>query len=161
MVAFTAFLTMCGGVQYTDKANKTWNIYFPSPKAALPILKKDGEIEWVKWGKRKEEGSEDNPDLKFFAPGGWARLDSINEGKWKCFHPVPVKIPVQSFMEKDEHKVSHWIEVPDGQVIQGLLATHDDQARVYVVTTETPPEFAWVHDRWPRLVQPQQPDFRT
>lgn len=140
---------MCGGVQYTDKANKTWKIYFPSPKAALPILKKDGEIEWVKWGKRKEE---DTPDLKFFAPGGWARLDSINEGKWKRFHPVPVKIPVQSFMEKDADKVSHWIDVLAGQVIQGLLATHDDKARVYVVTTETPAEFAWVHDRWPRLV---------
>lgn len=149
MAAFTAFLTMCGGVQYTDKANKTWKIYFPNPKAALPILKKDGEIEWVKWGKRKEE---DGADLKFFAPGGWARLDSINEGKWKRFHPVPVKIPVQSFMEKDENRTSHWIDVPAGQVIQGLLATHDDQARVYVVTTETPPEFAWVHDRWPRLV---------
>jgi hypothetical protein len=31
---------MCGGVQYTDKANKTWNIYFPNPKATLPILKR-------------------------------------------------------------------------------------------------------------------------
>jgi hypothetical protein len=71
-------LLLRGGIQYIDSANKTWKVYFPSSKAALPVLKKDGEIEWVTWGKRKEE---DSTDLKFFAPGGWARLDSINEGK--------------------------------------------------------------------------------
>jgi putative SOS response-associated peptidase YedK len=146
---------MCGGIQYTDSANKTWKVYFPSPKAALPILKKDGEIEWVKWGKRKEEDNNEMPENKFFAPGGWARLDSINARKLTRFHPVPVKIPVQSFMEKDAQKESHWIDVPVGKVIQGLLAVHDDQARVYVVTTDTPEEFAWVHDRWPRLVDIQ------
>lgn len=46
---------MCGGVKYTDKQNKTWTVYFPSSKAALPVLKRDGEIECVIWGKRKEE----------------------------------------------------------------------------------------------------------
>jgi hypothetical protein len=29
---------MCGGIQYTDKANKTWKVYFPSPKAVLRRL---------------------------------------------------------------------------------------------------------------------------
>jgi len=101
----------------------------------------------VTWGKRKEE------EDRFFAPGGWARLDSINEGKWKRFHPKPVLLPVQSFMEKDHDRKSNWIDVPNGRVIQGLLAVHEDQARVYVVTTETPAEYAWVHDRWPRLVE--------
>ena len=46
MAAFTAFLTMCGGVQYTDKANKTWKIYFPNPKEAEVRL---AEFEG-KWG---------------------------------------------------------------------------------------------------------------
>lgn len=137
---------MCGGAKYTDKAGKEWKIYFPSPKAALPVLKKDGDIEWVTWGKRKEE------DAPFFAPGGWARLDSINEGKWKRFHPKPVLLPLQSFMEKDHERQSHWIDVPSGQVIQGLLASHESEARVYVVTTDTPAEYHWIHDRWPRLV---------
>ena len=144
---------MCGGVRYTDKGGKEWKIYFPSPKAALPVLRKNGEIEWVTWGKRKEE-----PE-RFFAPGGWARLDSVQAGKWQRFHPRPVLLPVQSFMEKDHERQSHWIDVPAGQLMQGLLATHEDQARVYVVTTDTPAEYHWIHDRWPRLVQPadQQP----
>jgi len=75
---------MCGGIKYTDKQNKTWTVYFPSPKAALPVLKKDGEIEWVTWGKRKEE------DTTAFPNGGWARLDSIKEGKWQRYQPRPV-----------------------------------------------------------------------
>lgn len=141
---------MCGGVRYTDKGGKEWKIYFPSPKAALPVLRKNGEIEWVSWGKRKEE-----PE-RFFAPGGWARLDSVQAGKWQRFHPRPVLLPVQSFMEKDHERQSHWIDVPAGQLMQGLLATHEDQARVYVVTTDTPAEYHWIHDRWPRLVQPSQ-----
>lgn len=138
---------MCGGVKYTDKSGKDWMIYFPSPKAALPVLKRDGEIEWFTWGKRKEE-----PDT-FFAPGGWARLDSINEGKWKRFHPRPVLLPVLSFMEKDHERKSHWFDVQPRQVIQGLLANRGDESRVYVVTTDTPAEFHYIHDRWPRLVQ--------
>jgi len=85
---------MCGGVKYTDKQNKTWTVYFPSPKAALPVLKKDGEIEWVTWGKRKEE------NVPAFPNGGWARLDSIKEGKWQRYQPRPVLLPIQSLWRK-------------------------------------------------------------
>ena len=61
-------LMMCGGVEYTDVEEKTWKIYFPSPKAALPVVKWDGAVEWVTWGKRKEE------QHSYFAPGGWPDL---------------------------------------------------------------------------------------
>ncbi|MBP6366449.1 MAG: hypothetical protein KBA82_04160 [Nitrosomonas sp.] len=33
------------------------------------------------------------------------------------------------------------------------MAEIDDEMRVYVVTINTPPEYAWIHDRWPRLVR--------
>lgn len=138
---------MCGGIKYNDKAGKEWKVYFPSPKAALPVTKKSGEIEWVTWGKRKEENA------PYFPNGGWARLDSIKEGKWQRFHPTPVLLPVNSFMEKDHEKVSHWFDMKPHEVIQGLLTVHDDIARVYVVTTDTPAEFSFIHDRWPRIIQ--------
>lgn len=138
---------MCGGIKYTDKQLKTWTVYFPSPKAALPVIKKDGEIEWVTWGKRKEE------TVPYFPNGGWARLDSIKEGKWQRFHPIPVLLPLNAFMEKDHDKVSHWFNMKPDEVIQGLLTVHDDAARVYVVTTDTPPEYSYIHDRWPRVIQ--------
>lgn len=38
-------------------------------------------------------------------------------------------------------------------VIQGLLAERNNEQRVYVVTVSTPPEYAWIHDRWPKLVR--------
>ncbi|WP_292956690.1 hypothetical protein [Nitrosomonas sp.] len=37
--------------------------------------------------------------------------------------------------------------------IQGLLAERKEEKRVYVVTIDTPPEYAWIHDHWPRLVR--------
>lgn len=138
---------MCGGIKYTDNQNKTWTVYFPNPKAALPIMKKTGDIEWVTWGKRKEENGSHFPN------GGWARLDSIKAGKWDRYHPVPVLLPANAFMEKDYEKVSHWFDVKADDVIQGLLTVHDDMARVYVVTTDTPEEFNYIHDRWPRVIK--------
>jgi len=56
-------------------------------------------------------------------------------------------------MEKDHEKVSHWFNVKPDEVIQGLLTVHNGMAMVYVVTTDTPPEFGYIHDRWPRLIQ--------
>ena len=138
---------MCGGVKYTDKQNKTWTVYFPSPKAALPVLKKDGEIEWVTWGRRKEENAPEFPN------GGWARLDSIKEGKWQRYHPRPVLLPIQSFMEKDHDKNSHWFDLKPDELLQGLLTIQNDQPRVYIVTTDTPEEYSYIHDRWPRVIQ--------
>lgn len=137
---------MCGGIKYTDQQNKAWTVYFPSPKAALPVIKKSGEIEWVTWGKREEE------DAPYFPNGGWARLDSIQAGKWQRYQPKPVLIPVNAFMEKDDGKVSHWFDMKPDEVIQGLLTVHDNTVRVYVVTTDTPPKFSYIHDRWPRVI---------
>ena len=81
---------MCGGVRYTIK-KETLRVYFPNPQAQLPILMKDGNISLLPWGRRKEQ--EGNLPL-----GGWARLDSINAGKWEYAQPTPVKIAVDAFM---------------------------------------------------------------
>lgn len=137
---------MCSGHKYTDSAGKTWTVYFPSPKASIPVIKKDGEVEWIAWGKRNEE------DLPFFPNGGWARLDSIKAGKWEKYNPKPVLLAMNWFMEKDADKQSHWFEIKANEAVQGLLAVNDDVARVYVVTTDTPEEFSYIHDRWPRIV---------
>lgn len=137
---------MCGGAKYTDQQNKAWTIYFPSPKAALPVLKKNGEVEWVIWGKRKEENAPEFPN------GGWARLDSIKAGKWQRYAPTPVLLPLQSFMEKDHDKTSPWFDLKPDELIQGLLTVQHDVPRVYVVTTDTPEEFNYLHDRWPRII---------
>lgn len=132
---------MCSGVRYTESSGKEWKVYFPNPKAALPVVKSDGSIEWVKWGRRREEQAP-------FVQGGWARSDSIELGKWERYNPVIVQLAAHSFMEKDAEKVSHWIDVPQGMAIQALIVSNNDEQRVYVVTEDTPEEYAWVHDRF-------------
>jgi len=133
---------MCGGIEYQDQ-----KIYFSQPDARLPVRLRDGDVTWIAWGRRKDEATGKFPN------GGWARLNSIKSGKWKPWHPRPVLIPAISFMEKDHDSQSRWIELDKGMVIQGLLAERDKETRVYVVTIDTPPEYSWIHDRWPRLVR--------
>lgn len=115
------------------------------PNAVLPVLLKSGEIFLYTWGRRREENNQ------LFPLGGWARHESIKQGIWDKYHPVPVKIPVIRFMEKDNQGVSHWFDLESGQFIQGLLAHIADQQRVYVVTVKPDDEHT-VHDRWPRIV---------
>jgi putative SOS response-associated peptidase YedK len=56
-------------------------------------------------------------------------------------------------MEKDHDKTSHWFDLKDGELIQGLVTIQHDVPRVYVVTTDTPEEYSYIHDRWPRVIQ--------
>ncbi|MCB1936217.1 MAG: hypothetical protein KDF59_09785 [Nitrosomonas sp.] len=113
--------------------------------ARLPVLLRHGGVTWMTWGNSKKEANRD------FFNGGWTRLNSIKAGKWKPWHPRPVIIPADSFMEKDHDEKSHWFPLAPGMVIQALLAERKGEKRVYVVTEETPLEYSWIHDRWPRL----------
>lgn len=135
---------MCGGVQYIIK-KETLKIYFPNPQAQLPIIMKDGNISLLPWGRRKEQ--EGHLPL-----GGWARLESINSGKWEYTQPIPIKIAVDAFMEKDRNKDSHWFNLEENQFIQGLVAHYNNERRIYVVTVEPDSSKKQIHDRWPRII---------
>jgi len=136
---------MCGGVYFEHK-DDVLRQYFPNPKAVLPVRKKDDSLILMPWGRRqKQEGS--------LPLGGWARLDSIYTGVWDKYFPTPIKIPALSFMEKDFEGNSHWYDLNKGQFIQGLLARHNNEQRVYVVTIEPELEDANIHNRWHRIVQ--------
>jgi hypothetical protein len=83
--------------------------------------------------------------------GGWTRLDSIYDRRWDRWFPVPVKLPIKSFMEKDFEGHSHWYDLTRGQWIQELVARHRHERRVYVVTVELELADA-VHERWQRIM---------
>lgn len=144
---------MCGGVEISGQFTRTGEqlkIYFPNPKAALPVLSSDCEdVVWVPWGRRREQAGKG-------PAGDWARLSSIEEGRWKKYGPTRVRIPAERFMEKDEQKVSHWFDLEPDQSIEGLVIGEGDQQRIYVITTEAPTGKEWVHDRWP-LILPARP----
>ena len=134
---------MCGGVYYSFDGEDT-RVYFPNPKAVLPVQRKDGSLVLLPWGRRKEQSGH-------LPLGGWARLDSIYTGRWDKWFPIPVKLPIKSFMEKDIEGNSHWYDLTKGKYIQGLVARDGTEQRVYVVTVE--PDMAEaVHDRWPRIL---------
>ena len=134
---------MCGGVYYSASGQDI-RVFFPNPKAQLPVAMRGGDACLLAWGRRHEQAG-------CLPLGGWARLDSIYAGRWDRWFPVPVKLPVKSFMEKDFEGHSHWYDLTRGQWIQGLVARCRHERRVYVVTIE--PELAdAVHDRWPRIM---------
>ncbi len=67
----------------------------------------------------------------------------------KIYFPQPdALLPVRL---RDGHVT--WIPLDTRMAIQGLLAERDNEMRLYVVIINTPPEYAWIHDRWPRLVR--------
>ena len=134
---------MCGGVEYVYQGEKK-RVYFPNPQAHLPVRLKNASIDYLPWGRRKQQ-------LGQLPMGGWARHDSIKQGVWDKWFPKPVKIIVSQFMEKDMESNSHWFELPRGQWIQGLIAHNGNERRIYVVTI-TPVMDDAVHDRWPRIM---------
>ena len=134
---------MCGGVYYTHNGLDP-RVYFPNPKARLPVRAKSGEIQLLPWGRRSEQPGH-------LPLGGWARLDTIYSGRWERWFPIPVKIPVKSFMEKDIEGHSHWYDLTRGKWLQGLVARDRYEQRVYVVTIEPEMEEA-SHSRWPRIM---------
>lgn len=134
---------MCGGVYYSIN-DQDIRVYFPNPKAQLPVKSRSGGINTLVWGRRQQQAGT-------LPLGGWARLESIYAGRWDRWFPIAVKIPVKSFMEKDLEGHSHWYDLTRGQWIQGLVARHRQERRLYVVTIE--PELAEaIHDRWPRIM---------
>jgi putative SOS response-associated peptidase YedK len=137
---------MCGGVSY-QREGEMRKVYFPQNDACLPVLLKGGEgaEALLPWGRREWESGR-------LPATGWARLESIQAGKWDRYRPVPVQIPVEQFMEKDREGEAHWFSLEPGQVIQGALARVDDEQRVYVVTLTPEGALAAIHDRWPRIV---------
>ena len=138
---------MCGGVEvagrYTARG-KPVKVYFPNPKAALPVLQADGSVEWLPWGRRREQEGH-------LPATGWARVDSIIAGKWARFHPQEVRI-VAERLEKDPAGVSHWFDLEEGQAIEGLLVATGEERRVYVVTSLPPAGCESIHGRWPVLL---------
>lgn len=134
---------MCAGVLYLYQGEVV-RAYFTHPRAALPVLRRCGDVQLVAWGRRQGQ----NGSLPL---GGWARLDAIHGGRWDRFFPRPVKIPVQGFAESDIAGRVRWYDLQKNQVLQGLLARDGGVHRVYVVTIDPVLDDA-VHARWPRIL---------
>lgn len=134
---------MCNAIMYQHE-QRTIISKFSHPFAKLPVLNSQDEIIQMTWGRRIHESG--NLPL-----GGWASLDSINDGKWDQFSPKTVKIAADKFMEKNIEDKDSWFTVTKGQYLQGLAVSFNREKRVYIVTIAPELEDAQ-YFRWPKFI---------
>lgn len=115
------------------------------------LLEESGQLDWIHWG-RRQGGSGIGPQ------GGRARINTVQAGGWRKYRPQRGLGMVQRFMEKEgkpgeKNRPSHWFDIPEGSALECLVIGENDERRVYVVTTDPPTEYAWIHDWWPLITQ--------
>jgi hypothetical protein len=137
---------VCTAVKYRHDGALVF-VHFAKPGAVLPVLLRSGEVRYVPWGRRQGESGR-------LPLSGWARLDSVRKGTWDKYSPVPVRIPVQQFMERDWEGAARWYNVGEDFALQGVLAGCGDEVRVYVIAVRpSTTALRQMHQRWPRIVK--------
>lgn len=109
--------------------------FFWQKNAVLPVAEKDG-TRLMLWG---------NKDKNIKLPKtGWAREESIKDGKWDYLHLEVVEIPIEDGYEKKTK-----FKLPSGT--KGIVVQKGDDSRVYMITKEASPEYQKEtgHDREP------------
>ena len=152
---------MCGAVMmdFDQISKQDWLRFFNEKEVAdfeeqnniilafwhkQPVLPVElqGEKTLIEWGNR---------DKSIKLPKtGWARLESLEAGKWNYLNPQVVKIPAALGYEK---KV--WF--PLESEIRGVLITKDELTKVYMITQTATDEYKILtgHDRMPRMMKEQ------
>jgi hypothetical protein len=99
--------------------------FFWQKDPVLPVTSKQGE-QLILWG---------NKDKNVKLPKtGWAKEESLNEGKWDYLRPEIVDIPIDQGYEK---KV--WFDLPEGT--KGIVVKKGDNSLVYMITKEASEEY--------------------
>lgn len=147
---------MCGGIafQFSRIPKRELEKYYTSEEigqfeskgelesfywSKIPLLpvEIEGEIVIRQWGNRDKE-------LKL-PKTGWAKVESLEEGKWSYLHPEYVKIAADRGFEKGK-----WFDIKSGG-LQGIAVLKDKEERVYMVTKPSDEEYLKLtkHDRQP------------
>lgn len=137
---------MCGGMSFEWEGQRR-TVYFPQPEPEVPVRGKRGE-NLVLWGRREKETATSLPT------GGWARFESLEQGKWDQWSPAPVAILAEEYMEKNNH--SYWFSTPGKEAIAGVGLKENGSGRVYVVTRQATEPYRKIHDRWPCFRKPEE-----
>ncbi|WP_146042083.1 hypothetical protein [Chromobacterium sinusclupearum] len=141
---------MCAGIEFNGQPIR-WADQHP----ILPVLMRDGSVEWCQWGRPGVAWTTSTPS------GGLLPLEDIRARKWARFHPKPVKIPARAFLLLDSEDKEHWINIADGFVIQGAAISSpqmighkvEPRPRVYIITIPATDDLARHSPRMPRLIK--------
>ncbi len=136
---------MCGGVGFKIKniPDKELKRYYSSE--LIKRFKSSGRIESFFWYKhpvlpvKTKQGMQlmlwGNKDEEIKLPKtGWAKSESLSDGKWNYLHPEAVDIPADSGYEKKT-----WFDLPKGT--KGIVAKRGKNERVYMITKEASEEY--------------------
>jgi hypothetical protein len=99
--------------------------FFWHKDAVLPI-KENGSTRLAHWGNKDED--------VHLPKTGWARSESLQEGKWDYLKPEEVDIPIESGYEKKT-----WFDMPKGA--KGVIVRKNSDERVYMITKEASEEY--------------------
>lgn len=99
--------------------------FFWQKNAVLPVKGKTG-VQLILWGNKDK-------DIKL-PKTGWAREESLKDGKWDYLHPEMVDIPIDDGYEKKTK-----FNLPNGT--KGIVVQKGESGRVYMVTKEASPEY--------------------
>jgi len=99
--------------------------FFWQRDAVLPVAGKSGE-QLMLWGNKDEAVK--------LPKTGWAKEESLKQGKWDYLNPELVDVPIEWGYEKKTR-----FELPDGA--KGLVVKKGDDRRVYMITKEASEEF--------------------
>jgi putative SOS response-associated peptidase YedK len=135
-------------VEQFEATGEVRSLYWQKADPVLPVLieRDENEAEEANeaprimlWGNRDKN--------KPLPQTGWARLESIEEGKWGYMKPRPALIPVSYGVEKGK-----WFSINKG--IAGLVVRKAGEERIYMLTQAADEDFLDVthHERMPVLI---------
>ncbi len=108
-------------IKSADKAQS----FFWYKDAVLPVKGENG-VQLKLWGNKDD-------DIRL-PKTGWAKEESLKEGKWDYLQPEMVDLMIEAGYEK---KV--WFDMPNGA--KGIVVTKNGQERVYMITEEADDEY--------------------
>ncbi len=153
---------MCGGISFSLEGISWEELAGFLEPAELDAFRREGVGRSVFWGRRPilpvRLGRDPESGIHVFEWGnrekgvdlprtGWAKLESLEAGRWDWLKPVRVLIPALQGVEK-----GHWFDIEGS--IAGVLVERDDAKRAYMVTVPASPEYRGLtgHDRMPKIV---------
>jgi hypothetical protein len=146
---------MCAGLQFPlDRIERIEFDHFLLP-GEFEGKKKGGSFQVFYWDKQPFLPIEENGGVHLYSWGnrdgelklpktGWARIESLRDGRWDVFSPHQVLIPCDFGYEKKK-----WFKTPGG--LTGVKVRWQNVDRVYILTQKADQQFLNYtgHDRMP------------
>lgn len=117
-------------------------LFYRSATPLIPVIY-NNELTIMTWGNRKKKGNE----IKL-PETGWARIESVEQGKWQHLHPEEVVIPASFGLEKGV-----WFQIAEG--MKGILVRDKQETPHVFMLTQSASHYYQVmtkHDREPVFI---------